>query len=348
MILLFFTLFYGSIVLAYTPGEIKSWCAKAPHPKPCEYFLTQNPKNTPIKGKADFFKLSLRLALERAENAKSHTYSVGSKCRNQKEKAAWDDCLKLYEYTVLRLNHTADPNTKCTGEDSQTWLSTALTNLETCRQGFVELGVSDYILPLLSNNVSALISNTLAMNDVSYSPPSTKDGFPTWVKPGDRKLLQTTSIKANVVVAQDGSGNYKTIQEAVTAASKRSGSSRYVIYIKAGTYKENIEVGSKLTNIMFMGDGIGKTIVTGSKSVGGGSTTFKSATVGAALIHALNTYIYIIICKTGLLTIEFINSSCCWRRIHRSRHDLPQYRWCSKPSGSRSPFWLRPLVVLQM
>ncbi|KAI3428967.1 Pectinesterase [Psidium guajava] len=30
---------------------------------------------------------------------------------------------------------------------------------------------------------------------------------------------------------------------------------------------------------MFVGDGIGKTIITGSKSVGGGSTTFKSATV---------------------------------------------------------------------
>ncbi|KAK3429962.1 hypothetical protein EUGRSUZ_E01455 [Eucalyptus grandis] len=30
---------------------------------------------------------------------------------------------------------------------------------------------------------------------------------------------------------------------------------------------------------MFVGDGIGKTIITGSRSMGGGSTTFKSATV---------------------------------------------------------------------
>ncbi|KAI6706623.1 hypothetical protein NL676_009585 [Syzygium grande] len=250
-----------------------------PYPQPCEYFLTHNPKNIPIKQKSDFLKVSMQLTLERALRAQSNTYSLGSKCRNEHEKAAWADCLELYEQTILRLNQTVD--LKCTQEDAQTWLSTALTNLETCRIGFVELGVSDYVLPLMSNNVTKLISNTLSLNYVPYKPPSYTNGFPTWVRPGDRKLLQSSSpaSKANIVVAKDGSGKYKTIKEAITAASKRSGTSRYVIYIKAGTYKENIEVGSKLKNIMFVGDGIGKTIITGSKSVGGGSTTFKSATV---------------------------------------------------------------------
>lgn len=253
-----------------------------PNPQPCEYFLAHKPDHTPIKNESDFYKISMQLALERAKSAESHTYTLGSKCRNKLEKAAWDDCLKLYELTVLKLNKTVDPSTKCTQVDKQTWLSTALTNLETCRTGFIELGVPDYILPLMSNNVSKLICNTLSLNKVPYSEPSYKYGFPTWVKPGDRKLLQTSSpaSQANIVVAQDGSGNYKTIKEAITAASKRSGSGRYVIYIKAGTYNENIEVGNKLENIMFVGDGIGKTIVTGSKSVGGGATTFNSATVG--------------------------------------------------------------------
>lgn len=225
----------------------------------------------------------MQLALERALRAESNTYSLGSKCRNELEKTAWSDCLKLYEYTILRLNKTVDPNTKCSQVDSQTWLSTALTNLETCRAGFVELGVSDYLLPLMSNNVSKLISNTLSLNKVPYTEPSYKEGFPTWVKPGDRKLLQSSSpaSQANIVVAKDGSGDYTTIKAAVSAASKRSGTGRYVIYVKAGTYNENIEIGAKLKNIMLLGDGIGKTIITGSKSVGGGSTTFNSATVAA-------------------------------------------------------------------
>lgn len=122
------------------------------------------------------------------------------------------------------------------------------------------------------------------MNKVGNSsfgaPTPQKSGFPTWVKPGDGKLLQSTTPQANIVVAQDGSGNYKTIGAAIAAAAKRSGSGRYVIQVKAGVYKENIEIGSKLKNIMLLVDGIGKTIITGSRSVDGGSTTFKSATLG--------------------------------------------------------------------
>ncbi|KAG4173749.1 hypothetical protein ERO13_A11G079800v2 [Gossypium hirsutum] len=273
--------FLFPVTLGYRANDVRSWCRKTPNPQPCEYFLSHDPKKTPIKDEFQFFKISTHLALERAARAESNTHSLGTKCRNEREKAAWSDCVNLYELTILRLNKTVDSGTNLNKDDAQTWLSTALTNLETCRTGFMELGVPDYLLPMMSNNVSQLISNTLALNKAPYKEPTYKDGFPTWVKPGDRKLLQSSSpaSTANIVVAQDGSGNYKTIKDAISAASKRSGSGRYVIYVKAGTYKENVEIGSKLKNIMMVGDGIGKTIITGSKSVGGGSTTFNSATV---------------------------------------------------------------------
>ncbi|XVF22737.1 hypothetical protein REPUB_Repub12eG0196500 [Reevesia pubescens] len=281
LFLVSFSLF--PVVFGYETNDVKSWCSKTPNPIPCEYFLSHDSKTTTIKDEPDFLKISMQLALDRATRAHSNTYSLGSKCRNEREKAAWADCVKLYELTILRLNKTVDSSTKLNKDDAQTWLSTALTNLETCRTGFIELTVQDYLLPMMSNNVSKLISNTLALNKAPYKEPTYKDGFPTWVKPGDRKLLQSSSpaSQANIVVAQDGSGNYKTINDAISAASKRSGSGRYVIYVKAGTYRENVEIGSKLKNIMLVGDGIGKTIITGSESVGGGSTTFNSATVAA-------------------------------------------------------------------
>ncbi|KAJ6686105.1 PECTINESTERASE [Salix purpurea] len=243
---LFVPFLLSTTVLGYNSDEVISWCSKTPNPQPCEYFLSHDQENTPIKYASDFLKIATRLALARAMNGKFTTYSLGSKCRNRLEKAAWEDCLELYEDIILSLNQTTTG--KCTNYDAQTWLSTALTNLETCRTGFAEFEMTDFILPLMSNNVSKLISNTLAIN------------------------------KANIVVARDGSGNVKTIKEAVDAASKRSGTGRYVIYVKAGTYIENVEVGKKVKNVMFVGDGMGKTIVTGSKSVGGGTTTFKSAT----------------------------------------------------------------------
>ncbi|KAF7844835.1 pectinesterase 2-like [Senna tora] len=267
-------------VNGYSLEEIKSWCSQTPNPQPCEYFLKTKSINKPIKKKSDFFKISLELALERAQRGESNTLTLGSKCRNPKEKAAWSDCLELYEHTIKKLNKTLDPKINCTDTDTQTWLSTALTNLETCVLGFYDLGVSDYVLPLMSNNVTKLLSNTLSLNKVPFKKPKYKGGFPKWVKPGDRKLLQSASAasQANVVVAKDGSGKYTTLKEAVDNAPKSS-NGRYVIYVKAGVYNEQVEI--KANNIMLVGDGIGKTIITGSKSVGGGSTTFRSATVAA-------------------------------------------------------------------
>ncbi|XP_061363136.1 pectinesterase 2-like [Gastrolobium bilobum] len=272
---------FSTFVCGYSLNDVKLWCSQTPNPQPCEYFLSNNPthQHIPIKDKEDFFKLSLQLAQEQALKGHANTLSLGSKCRNKLETAAWADCLELYEQTIQRLNKTLDPNTKCSRVDAQTWLSTALTNLETCKAGFYDLGVQDYVLPLMSNNVTKLLSNTLALNKVQYEEPSYKDRFPTWVKPNDRKLLQTTSpaSQANVVVAKDGSGKYTTVSAAINAAPQSS-SGRYVIYVKAGIYNEQVEIKAK--NIMLVGDGIGNTIITGSKSVGGGTTTISSATVG--------------------------------------------------------------------
>ena len=273
---MFFCIFVASTVSGYNSKDVKAWCSQTPNPKPCEYFLTHNSGQKPIKSESEFLKISMKLALERAILAKSHTSTLGPKCRDTREKAAWEDCLKLYDVTVSKINETMDPNVKCSRIDAQTWLSTALTNLDTCRAGFLELGVTDIVLPLMSNNVSNLICNTLAINKVpfNYTPPE-KDGFPSWVKPGDRKLLQSSTPGDNAVVAKDGSGNFRTIKDAVNAAS---GSGRFVIYVKQGVYSENLEIRKK--NVMLRGDGKGRTIITGSRSVGGGSTTFNSATVG--------------------------------------------------------------------
>ncbi|KAM7527035.1 hypothetical protein LguiB_030445 [Lonicera macranthoides] len=108
-----------------------------------------------------------------------------------------------------------------------------------------------------------------------------KGGFPTWLSGKERKLLQAAVNETtyNLVVAKDGSGNFRTIGEAV-AAAPNSSATRFVIHIKAGVYYEYIEVESRKTMLMFVGDGIGKTLVKGNRNVIDGSTTFRSATVG--------------------------------------------------------------------
>ncbi|GAB2294137.1 hypothetical protein Dimus_028356 [Dionaea muscipula] len=273
-----------AVVLGAAIG-IDPWCSQTPYPDACKYHFAQHGGLRIPTGRSDFKKMSIQVAMNTAMAASAHTQGLGPRCTNPREKAAWDDCVSLYEDTVLQLNKTLSSPSTTTGFDQQTWLSAALTNLETCKTGFVELGVSGYILPLVSNNnVSKLICNSLALNannasaSASAQGASYEDGFPTWIPRHDRKLLQSSSAasSANLVVAQDGSGNYKTIGEALTAAASRAGSGRFIIHIKAGVYAENI--ATKLKNIMLIGDGVASTIITGSRSVVGGSTTFNSAT----------------------------------------------------------------------
>lgn len=56
---------------------------------------------------------------------------------------------------------------------------------------------------------------------------------------------------------------------------------RYVIYIQAGIYNEIVRVPKEKTNLMFLGDGIGLTVITGNMDTSVmGMTTWLSATVG--------------------------------------------------------------------
>lgn len=83
-------------------------------------------------------------------------------------------------------------------------------------------------------------------------------------------------------MAQDGSGSHRTIREAVEALASMGHNrpGRAVIHVKAGVYHEKVEIGNKLHSVMFVGDGIDKTIVTGNRNVDQGSTTYGSATFG--------------------------------------------------------------------
>lgn len=56
---------------------------------------------------------------------------------------------------------------------------------------------------------------------------------------------------------------------------------RFVIYIKAGVYSEIVRVPKEKTNLMFVGDGINMTIITGNMNAQQtGLTTWLTPTVG--------------------------------------------------------------------
>jgi pectinesterase len=102
----------------------------------------------------------------------------------------------------------------------------------------------------------------------------------------NRKLLQTSVdnviVKQKVIVNPDGSGDFVTINEAVDAAPNKTGTNNgyHVIYVVAGIYNEYVSIAKSKENLMIVGDGIGRTVITGNRSVVDGWTTFQSATFG--------------------------------------------------------------------
>jgi pectin methylesterase-like acyl-CoA thioesterase len=83
----------------------------------------------------------------------------------------------------------------------------------------------------------------------------------------------------NLVVAKDGSGNYKTVQEAINAVPDNN-TAWYTIYIKNGTYNEVVTVPENKTFVKLIGESAASTIITFNycKDTNPAKTTAGSAT----------------------------------------------------------------------
>lgn len=122
-------------------------------------------------------------------------------------------------------------------------------------------------------------------------------------------FLSSISVFAQIqkfkfIVAQDGSGDFKTIQEAVNKVRDHS-QQKVTIYIKNGVYNEKLVIPSWKKNIALIGESKEKTIITnndysGKPFPGGdftGNPKFSTYTSYTVLIQAID-------CSAENLTIQ--------------------------------------------
>ncbi|CAI0467240.1 unnamed protein product [Linum tenue] len=104
--------------------------------------------------------------------------------------------------------------------------------------------------------------------------------FPSWVTPTQRRLLVGTpdTLKPDIVVAQDGSGQFKTVAQAVQSIQKNH-KVPLIMHIKAGVYNEQVTVPRWANGLMMIGDGPTKTKITGRRNFAEGTRTSDTATV---------------------------------------------------------------------
>ncbi|XP_043700125.1 probable pectinesterase/pectinesterase inhibitor 20 [Telopea speciosissima] len=218
--------------------------------------------------------------------------------------SALQDCQLVAELNVdffsesFQTINSTDSLSSQTVDDVQTMLSATLTNQETCSESLeatasaqsVKNDLSTYLTngtKFYSVSLSFFTNGWVYTNTTVATQKAEKSGRKLmFYRPiSRRKLLQVITgqilVKETVVVNQDGSGNFTTINDAIAAAPNNTNirDGYFRIQVVKGIYEEYISIDKSKKNIMIVGDGINQTVITGNRSVGGGSTTFNSATL---------------------------------------------------------------------
>ncbi|KAL1546003.1 pectinesterase [Salvia divinorum] len=225
-------------------------------------------------------------------------------------RAALDDCGELANLAIHDLDRSFSKfsqfditNVNDILLELKTWISGAITHQETCLDGFEKVNSDAGVrMKQLLNTTMEMTSNALAMvaeismflesmgvqTHQEYSSSRrllSKQGlvvaeYGSWVDAEKRRLLtvQSAKIRPDIIVAKDGSGKFKTINEALFHLPKHNNKT-FVLYIKEGVYTEQVQINTSYTHLMIMGDGPTKTRITGSLNFVDGVGTYRTATV---------------------------------------------------------------------
>ncbi|PIA50735.1 hypothetical protein AQUCO_01200160v1 [Aquilegia coerulea] len=283
------------------PTEYKDVCIKTLSPV-AEKNINVSPK--------DLMQKTFEAVVNEVNKALEKSASLGNSVTNSSyDELSMDGCKEVMDYAAYSLrkaiSKVAKTEIKSIGDlsdDLNTWLSSVLAYKSSCLDEIENPELKKAMEDALSDT-NKITANALGiieevanfLGKINITIPSfdslkhnsrrllSADGYPTWFSAANRKLLAAAGnqIKPNVVVAKDGSGQFKTINEAIAAYPKNH-QGRFVIYVKAGVYKEYVVVPQKAINVYMYGDGPRKTIVTGDKNFGiQGINTMNTATFAA-------------------------------------------------------------------
>ncbi|GKU96093.1 hypothetical protein SLEP1_g9370 [Rubroshorea leprosula] len=241
---------------------------------------------TRVASAKDYLKAAIHAILDEVELFLNKSGSIfGDKVSNPIVKMAKGDCDDLLQFAIGELQasfsmvgdesmHTQEQR----AAEIKNWLSAVISYHESCIDQIPQLElqkrISDGLLNAtqLTSNELGIVSGlssilnlfNLHLNIGELTPPrklsdeQKSDGgrkFPHWVPNTDMKLLGSQNhglVTPNAVVAKDGSGQFKTIMDAVNAYPKNY-QGRYVIYVKAGVYDETVLIPKSMVNVFMYG-----------------------------------------------------------------------------------------------
>ncbi|KAJ0266019.1 Pectinesterase inhibitor domain-containing protein [Hirschfeldia incana] len=296
ILILLFTLFLLASPSSSSPppsAHISLACKATRYPDVCVSSLSKPGQVPSDPNPSQIIHTAIRVSLENLRTAQSKVKSIlDASVGNLNRTNAANTYLQQLSYAVHRTRATDQALTRGKIKDARAWMSAALVSwsalkyVNGTKQVVETISFVDGLLNVTSNALSMLVSyDNYGDNVTSWTPPATeRDGF--WDKTGPKlgtgpSLGFPSGLKEDVTVCKNGNCRYKTVQDAVNAAPDNSGERKFVIKINEGVYEETVRVPFEKKNVVFIGDGMGKTIITGSLNAGMlGMTTFDTATVG--------------------------------------------------------------------
>ncbi|XP_027176165.1 probable pectinesterase/pectinesterase inhibitor 12 [Coffea eugenioides] len=279
-------------------SSMKDLCKSTPYPDVCFDSLRLSVSINIGPNIINFLLHSLQTALSEAGKLSNIFASSGGHSNIvEKQKGTIQDCSELQQITVSSLKKSVSRISSSNSRrlaDARAFLSAALTNKVTCLEGLDS--ASGPSKPALVNSIVDAYKHVSNALSILSKPGRSKSnglmhrrlmGFPSWMSSKDRRILQSSADDdyydpSNMItVAADGTGNFSTLTDAINFAPNNS-ADRIFIFVRQGVYQENVEIPSWKPNIVLLGDGSDVTIITGSRSVGDGWTTFRSATVAVS------------------------------------------------------------------
>ncbi|XP_010491616.1 PREDICTED: probable pectinesterase/pectinesterase inhibitor 51 [Camelina sativa] len=282
-------------------AQIRLACNATRYPDQCVSSLSEPGRVPPDPKPIQIIHSAISISSQNLKTAQSKIKSiVDASVGNINRTNAANTCLQLLTYSEYRTQSTDQALTRGKIKDARAWMSAALVYqydswsalkyVNDTSQVGETMSFLDGLIHLTSNALSMMVSYDNFGDKVkSWTYPATeRDGF--WDKTGPGlgsgpstgpNLGFPSGLKEDVTVCKDGSCGYKTVQDAVKAAPVDNGMRKFVIRIREGVYEENVIVPFEKKNVVFIGDGMGKTVITGSLNAGmPGITTYNTATVG--------------------------------------------------------------------
>ncbi|XP_076922206.1 putative pectinesterase/pectinesterase inhibitor 51 [Bidens hawaiensis] len=274
---------------------VRQACKATRNQQLCESSLGRYPNRNLL----EMMQSALTVTSENLHKAQSMAQSIlDSAGGNVNKTAAAHNCIEHLNNSGYRIESTSQALPSGGGErkHARAWTSAALAYQYDCWAALIYVNDTSMINETMSfmNTLIGYTSNALSLmmaydvfgdNTSLWAPPRTeRDGF--WEGGGESgvggpQLGVPKGLKADVTVCKSGGCDYTTVQEGVNAAPDWGYGRRFVIWVKTGVYEETVRVDLEKQNVVVLGDGMGKTVITGSLNVGQpGLSTYNTATFG--------------------------------------------------------------------